>query len=460
MKMDKYNADIIKNITGTGWLRHTVIRLAIVLLVVLSGLCLGNVAHENGAGSVSEAKTIAHRGVWVAFYEFSAAGLSNRTEAAFRVNAEKLFKNIKSYGCNDVYFHVRMFDDAIYPSNVVGWSEYISSDKRSPGYDPLQILVEACHAKGLKFHAWMNPYRVTADKILNPAKQKTIDRITAQVKEIIDNYEVDGIHFDDYFYSGTKYASVKPAKRRKKVNKMVRAVYRTVKAKDENLLFGISPAGNYEYAMEIGADVKTWMSNPGYIDYIIPQIYWSDQYKLGGKVTSLFSERLELWRSLNVIDVPMYIGLGLYRTGIASSTDLGWGKKDTNIAEQIGQISSGNSEGYVLFAYTDLFADHAKNEVQTFLNAIAWIKLNKTSVELKPGETFTLEPKWKPAKYVYGDDFEFKSFDETIATVDDMGVITAVSPGTVKIQVYAEGKKKNCTVTVSGDEPVSEQPQN
>ena len=438
-------------------MKHIGRSLRLGLLVLATIVCIA-ISGDKPA----RAGSTAHRGVWVAFYEFSAAGLSNRTEAAFRQNATKMFENIKSYGCNEVYFHVRAFDDAIYPSKIVKWSTYMESNGKSPGYDPLAILVELAHAKGLKFHAWMNPYRVTTSSILNPGKKKTINRIVSQVKEIIDNYEVDGIHFDDYFYVGDTYSSVNAKKRRKYVNKMVKQVHDTVKAKSENLQFGISPAGNYENCMEMGADVKTWMSEKGYIDYIIPQIYWTDQYMMNGKMTALFTERTELWRSLNKIDLPMYIGLGVYRAGHAEKDvkpDYGWARSITNLQDQIKIIKAGNTEGYTLFAYTDMINSRTVDEMDGLLEEISKLKLNKTSVTLKVGETFTLTTKWKPDKYIYGDDPDFMSLDESIATVDEYGVITAVAPGTVKIRAYTDTKKKACTVTVedADAEPVAKQ---
>ncbi|MBR1873749.1 MAG: family 10 glycosylhydrolase [Eubacterium sp.] len=429
-----------------GMLKRWGIRLVFAFAVMVIGAVSGAFSDTSSASAGS----VERRGVWVAFYEYSAAGLSNRTEAAFRKNAATLFKNIKSYGCNEVFFHVRAYDDAIYPSKITGWSHYISTDGKALSYDPLEILVQAAHSQGLKFHAWMNPYRVTTTKILNPAKTKTINRIVNQVKEIINNYQVDGIHFDDYFYLGTKYASVKASKRRKNVNKLIKKVYATVKAKSKDIEFGISPAGNYEYCMSIGADVKTWLSKSGYIDYLIPQIYWSDKYKMGGKYHKLFTERLELWRSLNKLDLPMPIGLAAYRCGYSTPPDYGWSKKKNNLKTQLQAIKAGNSEGYSLFAYTNLWTSHSKAEMKKFLTELSWIKLNSTAVTLKQGETFTFTAKWKPAKVTWGPDISFRSLDESIATVDENGVITAVAAeGTVKIQAYSGDKKKNCTVTIA-----------
>ena len=417
----------------------------LILGLMIACAALGN----TGKTPVAKAGSYTHRGVWVAFYEFYKAGLSNRTEAAFRQNADKMFQKIKDYGCNEVFFHVRAFDDAIYPSKIVGWSKYISTDGKALPYDPLKILVELAHAKKLKLHAWMNPYRVTTSKILNPAKKSTLKRINSQVKEILDNYDVDGIHFDDYFYLGDEYNHVKPATRRKKVNKMVKMVHDTVKAKSEDIEFGISPAGNYEYCMQIGADVKTWLSTPGYIDYIIPQIYWSNKYKMNGKMTALYTERLELWQGLNKIDLPMYIGLGLYRAGKGGAPDYGWKSSDENLAEQARMLKAGNCEGYTLFAYTDIDSDEAETEMENFIEEIAWIKLKKSKATVAPGESIQLEPTWMPAMYEGDDDFEFESADESIATVGETGLVTAVADyGTVKIYVTGNGKKKTFTLTI------------
>lgn len=425
-------------------MRKILKRGLLILGIVIACTVMGSAGEP-----VAKAGSYTHRGVWVAFYEFYSAGLSNRTEAAFRKNAEKMFKKISDYGCNEVYFHVRAFDDAIYPSKIVGWSKYLSTDGRALPYDPLKILVELAHAQNLKLHAWMNPYRVTTDKILDPAKKKTIKRIVNQVKEIIDNYEVDGIHFDDYFYLGDSYSHVKASTRRKKVNKMVKAVHDAVKEKSESLEFGISPAGNYEYCMSIGADVKTWLSEPGYIDYIIPQIYWSDVYKMNGKMTKLYSERLALWQEANKIDLPMYIGLGLYRAGKGVSPDYGWSRSNSNLRDQARLLKSGNCEGYTLFAYSDIDSSEARKEMKNFLEEIAWIKLNKSKVTLSAGETFQLEPTWMPMKYEGDDDFQFESSDESIATVDETGLVTPVADsGTVKIWVESGEKKKACTITI------------
>lgn len=315
------------------------------------------------------------QGVWIAFYEYQSAGLYNKNKSEFTSNADKYFKKLKKDGINTVYFHTVPCNDAIYPSKYLSWSSYMFKSK--PNYDPLEILVDTAHKYKMSFHAWLNPYRKqhkTISVIYNPGKASSTSRIVNIVKEIIENYDVDGIHFDDYFYpsrtKGAQLYNVSVAKRKKVINKMVKKVYKTVKNYDENLLFGISPAGNIEYAESIGCDLKTWLSKNGYMDYIVPQIYWTDQYVINGKITKLFTNRLNRWVALNKNDTPMYIGLGLCLGGSHSSTDLGWGRKNNNIVTQIKQSKHKGCKGFVLFSSTSLYSSSTKKEVKNYHNYI------------------------------------------------------------------------------------------
>ena len=153
------------------------------LLILFMALCL-----SLGNGNKAQAGSLQTKGVWVSCFEFEELGLKDKTEAQFRANANKIFATIRANGCNTVYFHVRAYDDAIYPSSVAGFSKYISSDGKAPGYDPLKILVSLAHSHKLKIHAWMNPYRVSSTKILDPASETTTARIVNQVKEIINQW--------------------------------------------------------------------------------------------------------------------------------------------------------------------------------------------------------------------------------------------------------------------------------
>ena len=312
------------------------------------------------------------QGVWISFGDYKAAGLYNKSKSTFTTNADAYFKKLKKDGINTIYFHTVPCNDAIYPSKYLDWTSYMF--KSAPDYDPLEILIEKAHKYGLSFHAWLNPYRKSMGVSYNPGKASSLNRIVRIVKEIIQNYDVDGIHFDDYFYPakarGAQYSRVSISKRKKVINKMVKKVYQTVKNYDENLLFGISPAGNTEYAESLGCDLSTWLSKDGYIDYIIPQIYWSDQYRMNGKTVALYTERLYEWISLDENNTPMYIGLALYRAGSSSSTDRGWKKKNNNIVKQIKTLKSNGCEGYVLFSSAYMYKSTCKKEMTNYRNYI------------------------------------------------------------------------------------------
>ena len=194
------------------------------------------------------------------------------------------------------------------------------------------------------------------------------------------------------------------------------------------------------------------MSKKGYIDYIVPQIYWSDQYKLNGKMTKLFSERLQLWQEKNKLGIPMYIGMGLYRAGTDKdkySPDYGWSKRSDNMATQLKKILKSTCEGYSLFAYSDLGSKATKKEMKKFFKVLGWIELNQTEVTLKKGQTFNLKATWAPKMYKNGPDIKFRSMDEEVATVDEDGVVTAVAAkGKVIIQAYSGSKYTDCVVTI------------
>lgn len=317
------------------------------------------------------------RGAWVSFGDYKGAGLYNKSKSTFTSNADKFFKNLKADGINTVYFHVVPCNDAVYPSKYLDWSSYMFES--APDYDPLEILIAKAHKYDMTFHAWLNPYRKKMSVIFNPGKSSSTNRILRIIKEIIENYEVDGIHFDDYFYParsrGAQLYSVSVAKRKKVINTMIKKVYKTVKSYDENLLFGISPAGNVGYAKSLGCDINTWLSKDGYIDYIIPQIYWSDQYRLNGKTVTMYTNRLNRWIRLNKNDTPMYIGLALYRAGSYSSSDLGWSRKNNNIVTQIKQLKREGCEGFVLFSSTYLYKTETKKEVTKYRSYIRSLDL-------------------------------------------------------------------------------------
>lgn len=416
------------------------------------------------------------RGMWIAFCDFSSLGLKNKSEKTFTANLDKALNKAKYDGCNTIYWHARAFDDATWESKTFKASKYLSSKASSSktaastySYDPLGIAVRECKERGLKIEAWLNPYRITYGTFLDPSSTNSTARINRAVDEL-QGYGLNGIHFDDYFYhsssryrspsSSAKYSiSVKgsdtkkkpsASKKRSYVNKMIKSVYSNVHKKS-GWKFGISPAGNVENCMASGADVSTWMKSAGYIDYIAPQIYWTDNWGSRGK-TKMFSKRLAQWKNLNKRNVDMYIGLALYRTGKKASDDKGWGKRKTNMRTQVKTLRSKGMEGYILFEASDLYRSGAKTELyklQGLVNPIPAKSLKfKSSSKAWVGKGISTKLSWNPSD-TNPKSVKYSSSNTKVATVSSSGTVTGRAPGTAVITATAKsGKKAKLTKNV------------
>lgn len=357
--------------------------------VLVFTAAFGCMALTTGQAGAATRKTEV-RGIWFSFCDFKTLGLYNKSEKTFTRNLDKALNRAKYQGCNTIYWHARAFDDATWKSRTFKASAYLTSKastkktaSRVYSYDPLKIVVREGHERGLKVHAWLNPYRITYSRFLNPKSKRSTSRINRAVNEL-KAYSLDGIHFDDYFYHSTRYYRT-PAKgqtyrisvrgsdtagtpsarvRRACVNRMVRTTYKNVHKK-KGWVFGISPQGNYENCMSGGCDVKTWLQSKKakYVDYLVPQIYWTDNWGSSGR-TKMFTTRLNLFKKLNKRNVDMYIGLALYRTGKKAGDDRGWGWRSTNLRTQVKKMRAAKLEGYVLFTSADLYRSGAQKELK------------------------------------------------------------------------------------------------
>ncbi|MCM1181965.1 MAG: family 10 glycosylhydrolase [Roseburia sp.] len=348
---------------------------------------------SSGIHTVHAAEAPEKRACWISYLDMEEF-LQDKDEAAFRERVCAMYDKILENNMNTVIVQVRAMGDAIYPSAYYPWSVYISSDRSAPAYDPLQIMVTLAHDKGLQFEAWINPYRISHNNAttesfkatpqyalfapylieyrtrsgqlclaFDPASQEARALITCGVLEVVNGYDVDGIHFDDYFYvSGMNDALDLPSKKAY-VNALILQVYQTIKAVRPACTFGISPAGNLDNARAQGADIDTWLSVPGYIDYIMPQLYWSDMYLTGSGARQMFSERCSAWLALNRLDIPIYTGLALYMAGTPSKTDVGWTASNVNLAYQYALSRQSGCDGYALFRYAWLEKDIAAEEL-------------------------------------------------------------------------------------------------
>lgn len=309
------------------------------------------------------------RGVWVSYLDWNGWA---KDEAGYKKAMDQTLDLCAQKGLNAVFLQVRPDGDAMYPSQYFPWSKFASGKQgKNPGYDPLAYAVQAAHQRGLQLHAWINPYRITGylnrysdlcasnpaiawakdgdssndrwvlcqngEYYYNPAIPQVRQLIIDGVKEIVTNYEVDGIHFDDYFYpnlddskaetwfdypeyqaSGTSLSVA--AWRRNNVNELVRGVYGAVKSIRPQALFGISPEGylqNLRKDTRQFTDVDAWMTQSGYVDYLMPQIYWGFEAKQNGQAAGYaFANCLNEWVTLKKKgNVKLYVGLALYKTG-------------------------------------------------------------------------------------------------------------------------------------------------
>lgn len=391
------------------------------------------------------------RGIWISCFDYKSAGLQNKSEEKFRKNAQKMFDRVKAQGFNTVFFHVRSYDDAIWPSKTFKMSKKLVT-KGKIKYDPLAILVEEAHRRGLSIHAWMNPYRVSATKILEPARQSTIDRIVKAIKEVAKKYNVDGIHFDDYFYPSNSryYRRVRTSTKKANTNRMVKACYAAVKKADKTMKFGISPTGNLSYCNTIGADPQTWLRTKGYVDYIVPQIYWSNQYYIRRRRTSYFSLRVNEWMRLNKNKTPIYYGLALYKAGDRNAIDRGWSRSSSNLASQIRELKQKDQKSYVMFSYQNLLKAKCKKEYDNVRYEITKLTLNPIKGKLKIMQTkklsYTVWPTSVKAKP------KFTSSNKAVVAVSQGGTIVAKTNGAAIITATLNGKKASIKVLVTNKE--------
>lgn len=316
------------------------------------------------------------RGVWIATVaniDWPTSGLdSNEKQKKDFISLLDYYKNLNF---NVVIVQVRTAGDAFYPSKYAPWSRYLTG-KEGQGpqtlENPLSWMIQESHARGMEFHAWLNPYRATFDLKIdqlspnhdfykhrdwmikygakyyyNPGLPEVKNHLTTVVKEIVDNYDIDAIHFDDYFYpykitketfsdqaSYNKYKKQGQSLddwRRQNVNDLIQSIHAAIKISKPWVQFGISPFGvwrnqamdptgsptqsgqtNYD---DLFADPLTWMKNK-WIDYLIPQIYWSMDHPLASY------RKLNDWWSTNSHGTNIYVGNGPYK--IREDSDENW----------------------------------------------------------------------------------------------------------------------------------------
>lgn len=404
-----------------------IVPIIVSVIAMLSVICISSFTREKPPKKQNDIDNIAAlsskatadtpesdeemRGVWVSYMELSMENESSKTQKAFENKFTEIAQKCRESGFNTLIVQVRPFCDALYKSSYFPWSHILTGTQgENPQYDALQIMCDICKENNLKIHAWINPYRVSSNEtpkklsdnnpyiknseigikndngiFLDPSNETAQQLICDGVKEIAENYDVDGIQFDDYFYPtedenfdkkqyeayiekyGKKNSMSLDNWRMQNVNTLICKVYRTIKSVDSSVEFGISPQGNIGNNDGLYADVKSWCTCKGFADYICPQIYFSLE-----NPALTFEDCLDSWTSLDFDEnVKLYVGLGGYKAGNGEYDEETWLLSDGILADEYDILRNNKSvRGFMLYSYSCLEDDTAKKEINNLINAL------------------------------------------------------------------------------------------
>ena len=320
------------------------------------------------------------RGVWLPYMHF-ADYMQGRDADEFRRLFREKLDDFAAQSVNTLYIHVHPCGDAYYRSDIFPPGTYLDG-----GYDPLAIMLEEAHAAGMSVHGWLNPLRCQTEEqmsalpedfivkkwtqtgqaklvsgrwYLDPSYPEVTQLIADCAAELLDRYPLDGLHIDDYFYpaadpdfdreefekSGESDLS---RWRMENCTRFVKALYETAHA--HCVPFGISPQGNISanYSSQF-ADVKLWAGEPGYCDYIVPQLYFGFLNE-----TCPFEPTLRQWEALTCPEVSLVAGLAGYKQGAedkwagqAGLTE--WIDDPQLLQKQIDLVLSSTADGYAIY---------------------------------------------------------------------------------------------------------------
>lgn len=321
--------------------------------------------------------------------------LMTGTEESFTAAIEERFDNAAAMGINTVYVHVRAFGDAYYRSELFSQGLYAPAGM---DFDPLEIMITCAHARELSVHAWINPLRCQSDVQMQemedtfllkqwyddaekngtylslvkerwwlcPAYPEVRELIAEGAAEIVRNYNVDGIHMDDYFYPTTDvdfdaaaFAESNETNvsdfRKAQCSLMVAEIYDAVKAENPDVLVGISPQGTLSGNETQYADAELWCSEEGYCDYIVPQIYFGLKNE-----NAPFAETVSLWEDLvDSSHTALIVGICTYKMGkedmYAGSGKAEW-QEDFSVTSKELALVQEKGLGAAIYSYASTFS--------------------------------------------------------------------------------------------------------
>ena len=373
----------------------------VIFLIIIIFLIGNTYVMSKKNNYIKEVKDEEIRGVYISYLEYLSYFNGNSLDIN-KSYINKMLDQVKENKFNTIFLHVSPFSDAIYNSKLFPYSYTLTGNEgKNPGMDYLDYFIRESHKRNIKIHAWINPYRISSTTDIsklsesnpaltflktndakitktgiyyNPASSKVIDLLLKQVYEIISNYDVDGIHFDDYFYEDVEIDLETYQKhfletniniqeyRLNIINTTIRSIYKLIKDYNKNIIFSISPDGNIENNYELHfADIKTWLSNDGYIDIIMPQVYYGFDNSL-----KPFEKTIEEWNNLIHNNVKLVPVLAFYKVGLVDEyAGIGkyeWINNQDVILRQINFSKTLNHyKGYTLFRYEYIFNSNLIN---------------------------------------------------------------------------------------------------
>ena len=371
----------------------------IIILIFILGLFL-----LFGKKSKEVEKMEEKRFIFISYIEL-AKYLKDKEETVMKNTIDDMINQCKDFGFTDIILQVRSFSDAIYYSDIFPSSiTIVAKEGDKLPFDVLDYFIKISHKNNIRLHAWINPYRIRSNlskeeikdnnpafKYLNtnkveknakgifynPADEEVRKLILSGVDEILDNYDIDGIHYDDYFYPSDtidleNYNETKKDNqdltlqqfRLENTTKLIKETYERVKKKNKNILFGISPEGNITNNYEINyIDTKKFASEEGYVDYLMPQIYF-------GFFNSVkpFYQTVKEWNSYITTDkVKLIPALAFYKVGCedlyAKEGQYEWVESNNIIAREV--LTSrplSNYQGFAIFRYDSILSDNLTDQ--------------------------------------------------------------------------------------------------